>query len=135
MRNARNALEVLKPGDKVGARRWPNSHAHPDTWSMPHCGVVLSVTDPRAWAFTIDFMTAYPHPELVRQHVAKLREASAMPRGVPVLWDLGLIGERVYWEDLLRPYTADLALWSANRRQAYHRVGGPALAMGVTRDR
>jgi hypothetical protein len=125
-------LEVdvgLAVGSEVGARRWPYDAAHPDCWGTPWKGVVLEVDDPRSWAGTFAFPMGAPDPQAVKLHVEVCR-GLGLPLDVPVRWDFGRDGCRVYWEkasDLL-PYDDDFAAWTAKRDEA-------TAALSAKRDR
>ena len=71
-------LTKVKVGDRVGAGRWPYSHAHPDCWGKPWAGVVLSETDPRAWANTLAFPVSSPDPAAVKEHVAECKSMGSV---------------------------------------------------------
>lgn len=109
-----------RPGDVVGAERWPNAPgAHPDAWGRPWNGVVLAQDDPRAWHDTIAFPDrdgSLPAAVAVKAHVARCHGQGLLLDEVPVLWEFG----RIYWERSarLRPYDEDLAAWHAERAQA-----------------
>lgn len=100
-----NTTRQWKPGDSVGAGRWPNTATHPDGWQRPYAGVVLAENDPRAYGMDVE-----PHdcPRPISEYV-------------PVLWDFGSHETHVFWERsaALQPYADDLAAWAAARRQAY----------------
>lgn len=115
-------------GDQVGGHRWPMDSAHPDCWTTPLRGVVLSPTDPQAWVGTMAFPpTMYPGgptDEQAKNHVCRtnlMMEDHGYPlvgdATVPVLWEFGT----VMWErqDAIRPYAEDLADWEAARAAAY----------------
>ena len=95
----------MNPGTKVGARRWPGWGAHPGTWGRPWSGIVLANDDPRALAIFAPWSPEYT-------------------RRTPVLWDFDG-DQRIYWEPTadLRPYSDDVKLWIAARREARARVG------------
>ena len=109
------ALEV---GMKVGAKRWPYSSAHPDAWSTPHSGFILSIRSPEAWKGTMAFGDRLPTQEEVDLHLAKvgLKDASSI---VPVQWDFD--GKKVvHWEapEALTHYFKDLEAWAIARGNA-----------------
>jgi len=109
-------------GTLVGARRWPDSHAHPDCWGRPWPGVVVPLDDPRAWQGTL----AFPRDELPDAGAVSAHVAACLLRGwlrdrVAVLWDFGSHGSRCYFESDLRPYAEDLAAWETARAEAYGR--------------
>ncbi|GMU20589.1 MAG: hypothetical protein AMXMBFR13_06860 [Phycisphaerae bacterium] len=110
---------TIKIGDVVGAERWPYSAAHPDCWQQPLSGVVLAVNDVRAWANTLRFRGT-PTQEAVDKHLANLRAKGELLRHIPVLWDFGAHGSKVWWEpaDRLRPYDKDVEAWRAARAKA-----------------
>ena len=105
---------MIGPGTLVGARRWPCTGNHPDTWGAPWRGTVLDVRDPAAWDGTAA-LGAAPTQAAVDAHLARLGEA-ASGTTVPVRWAFP-DGERVYWErrDALVPYHEDFAAWMAAR--------------------
>ena len=121
-----------KPGDLVGAGRWPLSGAHPDLWESPHSGRVLERNDPRAWANTLAFPHHEPSQEEVDAHLARLalrkqaenlgwmkRSETAEPEGtLPVAWEFA--SGKVYWEPAarLRPFDEDLEAWEIARKKA-----------------
>lgn len=114
----------MKIGSKVGAHRWPYNAAHPDCWGRPWSGVVLEVTDPRAWAGSIAFPSK-PTRAQVAAHVAHCEaNGSDFSDRAPVLWDFGPNGSSVHWEKVdgtehaIRPYAEDLEAWSAARWEA-----------------
>jgi hypothetical protein len=99
---------VIRPGDQVGARRWPGAGGHPDTWGQPWCGTVLSLGDPAAWEGTAA-LGAAPTQAAVDAHLAG--PADALPgETLPVRWAFPG-GDRVYWERraALVPYHKDYA--------------------------
>lgn len=112
----------MKPGDVVGAQRWPYSAAHPDCWQPPWKGVVLDIEDPRAWANTLAFPADAPDPQAVRAHVAYCRAniPNAFARTVPVIWDFGQHGKKCHWEVVsgLRLYAEDYLDWLHKRSLA-----------------
>lgn len=108
-----------RPGEVVGAERWPFVHAHPDAWGRPWSGIVLAQDDPRAWHDTVAFPDrdgSLPAAEAVKTHVARCHRQGLLLDAVPVLWEFG----RIYWERFarLRPYSDDQAAWLAARAQA-----------------
>lgn len=108
---------MIAIGTEVGARRWPYHHAHPGCWGAPWKGTLLAKTDPRAWANTMAFPTPTPNPTAVRRHV---RDHAGFLTSVPVLWDFGTDGFKVYWEPpaALRTYLQDVAVWERERAGA-----------------
>lgn len=110
----------MQVGDVVGAERWPYSGAHPDCWGQPWSGVVLAVNDPRAWTNTLRFR-GIPSQKAVDAWIAELQARGEVMRHVPVLWDFGSHGLRVWWEqaDRLRPYHEDVEAWKVARAAAY----------------
>lgn len=108
-------------GTEVGAERWANSAAHPDCWLQPWKGVVLEVTDQRAWMGTIAFPTGTPTVAQIRTHLAAVAPSLT---SVPVLWDFGAYGLKVYWERpaALRRYAVDVELWESARAAAFTRA-------------
>lgn len=115
----------MKPGDMVGARRWPYFSAHPDCWQPPWKGVVLAIEDPRAWAKTGAFPEKDPSPEAVKAHVAYCR--ANIPnslKSVPVMWDFGPHGQHCFWEqpENLRRYADDYLTWISTREREVLRL-------------
>lgn len=127
-RGSRKA-DSMKPGTKVGAKRWPYSAAHPGCWGRPWAGLVLELTDPRAWAGTLAFPRGTPSRAEVKAHVAAC-EARGLTFGdrIPVLWDFGSSGLKCHWEKCdgtdhaIRPYAEDLADWFKARGDALKRA-------------
>lgn len=114
-------MKRLEIGSKVGARRWPDSHAHPDCWGRPWSGTLLALDDVRAWEGTIAFPGA-ASPDKVRAHVAACLAQGLLKGSVPVLWDFGIhSGKRVHWErrESVRPWKEDLIAWFKARSEAY----------------
>jgi hypothetical protein len=111
-----------RPGDIVGAKRWPYHAAHPDCWGQPWSGEVLARNDVRAWAGTVVFPSDEPNADEVALHVA--RHAAVLASELPVLWDFGSY-RRVFWERVasLRPYAEDVTEWQATRDAALARCG------------
>jgi hypothetical protein len=68
------------------------------TYRGGHCGVVIAMDDPRAWAGSIAFPTATPNQTEVTAHVKRCQERGDL-RGdyQPVMWDFG----KVYWDSKL----------------------------------
>lgn len=109
-------------GAKVGAGRFPAMGGGlPGLPGRPWSGVVLDRADPLAWEGTIAFGSRKPTRKECAEHLASV---GGIPSHVPVLWDFGASGPKVYWErvDSLRPYAEELAEWQATRHQE------PALA-------
>lgn len=110
-------------GTRVGARRWPHEHAHPDCWGRPWEGTVLAVDDPRAWAYTLRFPDRAPTPAEAAAHVAWCRSQGLLDGKVPVLWHFAdafcVRWESVGGEHGVRPYADDLARWQQARAAAY----------------
>lgn len=119
-------MKTLKPGDRVGAGRWPNSYHHPDTWNQPHQGTLLALDDPRAWAGTLAFSSETPDAAAVRTHVAWCRSQGLLSDRQPVLWDFG----RAYWENTasLRSCEDDWAAWLKARAAQCAAYSKPHLA-------
>lgn len=111
---------TIKVGDVVGAERWPYSAAHPDCWQQPWSGMVLAVNDPRAWTNTLRFLGTPPQ-EAVDAHVARCQSQGLLQNDVPVLWDFGPHGTKVWWEPItsLRPYDQDAEAWRLARAEKY----------------
>lgn len=118
-------MASLAIGTVVGAGRWPYHHAHPDCWGKPWQGVVIPDDDPRAWTDTLAF-SGVPTREQVRAHLDWIkREVDPHypdePERVPVLWDFGDGGYKVWWERVgadqygVKPYGDDLRLWVESR--------------------
>lgn len=107
----------FKPGDKVGAGRWPRSGEHPDNWGEPLIGVVMAVDEPEAWRGTIAFAgDDLPSRAAVREHLDVLANAGISVSAVPVLW-LHAGKTEVYWlrpESLVSP-ACDRMAWLAAR--------------------
>jgi hypothetical protein len=105
-----------KPGDAVGAGRWPLSSAHPDVWERPHSGVILAKNSPRAWEDIL--VPGLPSQEEVDQHLATLALRRATSEDVPVAWSFA--SGKVYWEPVknLRSYVEDVAAWEEAREKA-----------------
>jgi hypothetical protein len=101
-----NVTKTWKPGDEVGAGRWP--------WK----GIILAPDDPKAWEGTLAFPRGLPDRDAVRAHLARHPELTL--RAVPVVWEFGLIE----WErlDALRPYADDVAA----REEASHAASARA---------
>ncbi|RTL26945.1 MAG: hypothetical protein EKK55_06985 [Rhodocyclaceae bacterium] len=108
----------MKPGDAVGAERWPYQGAHPDCWGPPWRGTLLAVDDPRVWAPTLAVYGQEPTPAAIAEHLGRW---PSRPTSVPVLWDFGPHGEVIHWERpaRLRSYADDAAAWRAARAAAY----------------
>ncbi len=106
----------MKPGTKVGAGRWPYASAHPDCWGKPWAGRVLAVDNPRAWEGTF----AFPKVPTQEETTAHVKRHCARLTSVPVLWDFGVDGQKIYWErpEALRSYADDLAAWFTARNEA-----------------
>lgn len=113
--SAAQATERPRVGAKVGAKRWPNTNAHPGNWGKPWAGVVLAITNPRAWENTLAFSGRRPGRREVREHVARHDFSDR----VPVLWDFGAHGFQVYWEHVasVRAYDEDVADWERARAE------------------
>jgi hypothetical protein len=82
--------------------------------------VLLAVDDPEAWRGGMG-LGVNPDPEAVRAHVAWCMEAiPSFGESVPVSWDFGPNGRRVYWERAsdVRPYAEDFAAWAWAREAA-----------------
>jgi len=131
VRKARAPTAVVwtpKPGDAVGAERWPLVSAHPDVWEWPHSGIVLARNDPRAWEGTF---AVHPTQAEVDAHLIAI-DARGGTKGetVPVAWSFA--SGRVYWEPIarLRPFGEDVTAWEAARQTARQRYRG---SKGVVR--
>lgn len=106
----------FKPGDEVGAERWPYMNAPPGAWGRPWKGVVLSWEDDLAWQNIVERFNG--NKDLVAQLRAE-RQNNPF-KCVPVLWDFGNYGHKTIWEErkYLRYYTDDYAAWIAARSEA-----------------
>jgi hypothetical protein len=124
---------MFKAGDKVGMRRWPYSHGHPDTWEQPHKGIVLDIKDQRAWKTksgkTFPYTDAHgcnlsagrmtaTKEEINFAYQRLVLQGDLDPnKEVPVLWSFGY----VYWEKIekLLPYKEDYEAWATALARAY----------------
>jgi len=119
-RSTAMTTDRLLVGTEVGAKRWPYSGAHPLAWGRPWKGVVIAHDDPRAWADTLAFPGRVPTIEEARAHVAEITARGFdKTLKIPVLWDYGAHGEKVYFEMAysLRPYAEDVAEWEEARER------------------
>lgn len=98
-------------GQEVGAQRWPGPmHSGMKPWK----GVVLALSDKRAWAQTMAFPRAgrdLAQAE-VDAHVQRLLDAGLLKEQVPVLWQFST-AQVVHWESAknLVPYEEDVRRW------------------------
>lgn len=122
----------MKIGTKVGAERWPYSHAHPDCWMQPWHGWLLAVNDTRAWVKTIAFPSRKPNQAKVDEHVSWCHAQGLLDANVPVFWIFGA-EKTVHWERLeaLVPYQVDVQNWRRARAAAYLGQNEGALELAV----
>lgn len=98
----------IKPGMEVGC-----------TYRLQHCGVVLPLDSPAAWAASLAFPNSDalnpPDAELVKTHVEWCQSEGLLRGRWPVAWSFGV----VHWDsaDSLFPY------WPATCSQCWVKIG------------
>jgi hypothetical protein len=116
---------ALQIGDRVGARCWPYSAAHPDCWELPLHGILLPRNEPRAWANTLAFVDDQPSQAAVDRHLQWCLAHGLLRGIVPVQWSL-TSGVVIRWQSItsLVPAEEDLCAWVLERA-ARHAEASP----------